>query len=70
MISPIVLSVVAPISGHLSDKIGSEILTLIGLVLTTLGLLLMSTLNEQSSTNEYGIFYSGYVFWKWFISIT
>ena len=49
MIYPLVLSVVAPISGHLSDKIGSEILTFIGLVLTSLGLLLMSTLNEQSS---------------------
>ncbi len=49
MISPLILSVVAPISGHLSDKIGSEILTFIGLVLTSLGLLLMSTLNEQTS---------------------
>jgi len=49
IISPLVLSVVAPLSGHLSDKIGSEILTFIGLVVTSLGLLLMSTLNEQSS---------------------
>ena len=31
MIYPLILSVVAPISGHLSDKIGSEILTFIGL---------------------------------------
>jgi len=45
---PIVLGVVAPFSGHFSDKIGSEILTLIGLVLTSSGLLLMSTLNENS----------------------
>ncbi|MHC1685104.1 MAG: MFS transporter [Clostridiaceae bacterium] len=49
MVSPIVLSVVAPISGYLSDKIGSEILTVIGLSLTGLGLLLISTLNENSS---------------------
>ncbi|MGK0467736.1 MFS transporter [Clostridium sp.] len=49
MIFPLILSVVSPISGHLSDKIGSEILTFIGLVVTSLGLLLMSTLNEQSS---------------------
>jgi EmrB/QacA subfamily drug resistance transporter len=49
MVSPIVLSVVAPFSGYLSDKIGSEILTLIGLILTSLGLLLISTLNEKSS---------------------
>jgi len=49
MVSPLVLSVVAPISGHMSDKIGSEILTFIGLLVTGLGLLLMSTLNEQRS---------------------
>ena len=49
MIYPLVLAVVAPASGHLSDKIGSEILTFIGLLLTSLGLLLMSTLNENSS---------------------
>lgn len=49
MVSPIVLSVVAPISGYLSDKIGSEILTVIGLSFTALGLLLISTLNENSS---------------------
>lgn len=49
MISPLILSVVAPASGYLSDKIGSEILTFIGLVVTSLGLLLMSTLNEQTS---------------------
>ena len=49
MVFPIVLAVVAPVSGHLSDKIGSEILTLIGLVVMSLGLLLMSTLNEKSS---------------------
>jgi len=49
MISPLVLSVVAPLSGHLSDKIGSEILTFIGLAVTSLGLLLMASLNEHSS---------------------
>jgi EmrB/QacA subfamily drug resistance transporter len=48
IVSPAVLAVVAPISGHLSDKIGSEILTFLGLVGTSLGLLLMSTLNEYS----------------------
>lgn len=49
MVSPIVLSIVAPSSGYLSDKIGSEILTLIGLILTSFGLLLISTLNASSS---------------------
>lgn len=45
---PIIVCVVAPISGYLSDKIGSEIFTFIGLMITSLGLLLMSTLNDKS----------------------
>lgn len=49
MVSPIVLAVVAPFSGYLSDKIGSEILTLMGLSLTSFGLFLISTLNQKSS---------------------
>lgn len=49
MIFPLVLSVLAPVSGHVSDKIGSELLTFIGLLLISLGLFLMSTLTEQSS---------------------
>lgn len=48
MVSPIVLAVVAPFSGYLSDKMGSEILTVIGLVLTSLGLQLIGTLDEKS----------------------
>jgi MFS family permease len=48
MTFPLILSVVAPISGHLSDKIGSEFLTFLGLLLTSAGLFLMSTLNEHS----------------------
>jgi EmrB/QacA subfamily drug resistance transporter len=49
MLYPLLLSVVAPLSGHLSDKIGSEILTFIGLVLISIGLFFMHTLNENSS---------------------
>lgn len=48
MVSPVILAVVAPVSGHLSDKIGSEILTFFGLILTGTGLGLMSTLTETS----------------------
>ena len=48
MVYPIVLSVVAPISGHLSDKIGSELLTLLGLIFTSLGLYLMAILTAAS----------------------
>lgn len=46
-IYPVILALVAPASGYLSDKIGSEILTLIGLFLTSAGLYLMATLNEH-----------------------
>lgn len=49
MIYPIFVAVVAPISGYLSDKIGSEILTLIGLIVTAAGLFAMSFLNLSSS---------------------
>lgn len=49
MVYPIFVALVAPISGYLSDIIGSEILTLIGLIATTLGLFFMSFLNLGSS---------------------
>jgi len=49
MVYPMILAVVAPASGYLSDKIGSEFLTFIGLSLNSLGLFLMSSLNEYSS---------------------
>lgn len=49
MVYPLVMSVVAPVSGNLSDKIGSEFLTFIGLVLNSTGLFLMSTLNTETS---------------------
>ena len=48
MVSPIALAIIAPFSGYLSDKIGSLILTLIGLVTLSLGLLLVAILNENS----------------------
>ncbi|MBC2581299.1 MFS transporter [Clostridium sp. DJ247] len=49
MVYPLILSVVAPISGYLSDKIGSEFLTFLGLVFTSTGLFFMSTLSEYST---------------------
>ena len=48
MVSPIILSVVAPMSGYISDRVGSEVLTFLGLIGTSLGLFLMSTLNQYS----------------------
>ena len=56
MIYPIILTVVAPASGHLSDKIGSEILTFFGLVFTSLGLLLMSSLGQHTPLWINGIY--------------
>ncbi len=47
MTYPMVLFVVAPISGHLSDKIGSELLTLIGLLIFSGAYMAMATLNEN-----------------------
>lgn len=47
MTYPLVLFVVAPISGHLSDKIGSELLTFIGLLTFSSGFFLMATMNEN-----------------------
>ncbi len=49
MVSPIVLAVVAPVSGTLSDKIGSELLTFVGLTIAGAGLLSASFLTEHSS---------------------
>lgn len=49
MIYPTILMITAPLSGHISDKMGSEILTFIGLFLISLGLFFMSTLKEDSS---------------------
>ena len=46
MTFPLVASVIAPISGYLSDKIGSELLTAIGFILTATGLFLLSSLKE------------------------
>ena len=49
MAYPVVLSVLAPVGGYLSDRMGSEFLTFLGLILTSLGLFLMSTLGKHSS---------------------
>ena len=48
-VSPLIMGFTAPIAGHLSDRIGSEILTLIGLSITAVGMLLMATMNQTTS---------------------
>lgn len=50
MIAPITMVLVSPISGYLSDKLGSKSLSFIGLSLVTLGLFCMSFLNINTST--------------------
>ena len=49
IISPVCVGVVAPISGYLSDKIGSELLTCLGLTATAAGLVLTGFLTADSS---------------------
>ncbi|MBV7272951.1 MFS transporter [Clostridiaceae bacterium UIB06] len=49
MIFPISAGSIAPVSGYLSDKIGSEILTILGLFFTTTGLILVGFLNTNST---------------------
>lgn len=56
MIYPLIMTVVAPLSGHLSDRIGSEILTFLGLLLVGTGLLFMGTLNEVSPVSVLVLF--------------
>jgi len=46
---PIIMMIVAPVSGTISDKIGSELLTFIGLVVGSIGLFLMASLNDNST---------------------
>ncbi|ULT59207.1 MFS transporter [Neobacillus drentensis] len=49
MLFPITMSIVAPLSGALSDKIGSELLTFIGLVIMVIAQVGLSTLHASSS---------------------
>lgn len=58
MIYPVLLTIISPFSGYLSDKIGSEVLTFIGLIFIGIGMSLMSTLNESSSIQAIFIYIS------------
>ena len=49
MIFPVVMAVVAPLSGHASDKFGPMVLTTSGLIITGLGLFYFSTLSATAS---------------------
>lgn len=58
MVYPLILAIVAPVSGYLSDKIGSELLTFVGLTMNSIGLFLMSTLKVNTSLITLIIFIS------------
>jgi len=55
-IYPLVLGIVSPASGHLSDKRGSELLTMLGLSVAAAGLFLMSLLDATPSFWVLGLF--------------
>ena len=56
MIMPVVMFVLAPLAGKLSDKIGYRLLTTLGLLMTALGLYLLHGLTAASP--------AGYVAWS------
>lgn len=46
---PIVMAIIAPLSGTISDRIGSRVLTSVGMLLLSIGLFLLSGLGPTSS---------------------
>ncbi len=52
-VTPVIVSVVAPLSGALSDRTGSRPITTLGLFILFLGFLFATTLSEQTSTFGY-----------------
>lgn len=55
-VSPIILAIVAPISGHLSDKIGSEKISAIGLSILNIGVFCLSIFTEYTALIVVAIF--------------
>jgi len=47
-IQPIVMAIIAPISGSISDRIGTRIPTVAGMIVLSLGILMMSTMGPNS----------------------
>ncbi len=54
-IQPITMAIVAPISGGMSDRIGTRIPSVLGMLTLSLGLILMSRLGPSSPIYEIGI---------------
>lgn len=55
-VSPIILAIAAPISGHLSDKLGSEKISCIGLSILTIGIFSLTIFNQYTSLIIVAIF--------------
>lgn len=55
MLFPITMAIVAPLSGSLSDKIGSELLTFLGLLVMVMAQIGLATLHDGSSITLVGI---------------
>lgn len=55
-VSPIILAIVAPISGHLSDKLGSEKISCIGFSILTIGIFSLTIFNQYTSLIIVAIF--------------
>ena len=52
IIQPLVMALVAPLAGTLSDRIGSRILAVIGMGVLSVGLLVLSRLSESSTVEQ------------------
>lgn len=48
MVQPLVMAVISPLAGNLSDKIGSELLSFLGLLIMGISFVFMSSLNQYS----------------------
>ncbi len=57
-ISPLVLAFVAPLAGNLADRIGSELLTVVGLSLAAIGLAFTATLDAHPNLFVMGLFFA------------
>ncbi|MBI5566736.1 MAG: MFS transporter [Chloroflexi bacterium] len=49
---PIVMAIVAPLSGQLSDRVGARVLSVLGMLVLALGLWLLSQLRSQSPLSD------------------
>jgi EmrB/QacA subfamily drug resistance transporter len=54
-IQPIVMAVIAPISGSISDRLGTRIPTVLGMIILSMGILLMSRLGPYAPLNQVGL---------------